>query len=260
MNVLSMFRNLAKKKGIILLLVLAFLNLSCNYENDSFGVNSVSYKLGNLVNEEDYFKEIILFSGTGLLNKIPEYEEIVDDLNTLNEEQLIELNKFRDEIVSNIKIIDSNYFEKFNNSITSKDLYVIQDEIERVGTMVMAALSISEDYSLAYAEAQTIVNDMLEKGIESDEELNKYLGDLEDLYQDQIDDDDYQTNAVAIALLLAVAIVALLAAAVTHAVAAVIAAVWGGVITKTAVKDVISKSKYSKLTQEKVIKSISKNY
>lgn len=101
---------------------------------------------------------------------------------------------------------------------------------------------------------------MLEKGIESDEELNKYLGDLEDLYQDQIDDDDYQTNAVAIALLLAVAIVALLAAAVTHAVAAVIAAVWGGVITKTAVKDVISKSKYSKLTQEKVIKSISKNY
>lgn len=74
MNVLSMFRNLAKKKGIILLLVLAFLNLSCNYENDSFGVNSVSYKLGNLVNEEDYFKEIILFSGTGLLNKIPEYE------------------------------------------------------------------------------------------------------------------------------------------------------------------------------------------
>ena len=259
-------RKIATNKVFLSLIILSFLNLSCNREPLNAPDNSMS--------GEEMFKEIILFSGKNLDQKIPEYSEITKQLNGMNDKQKAEFEKYRNEIVNNINKIDPGFFDNFKSAVDSKNLYAIQNAINESGDMVLAALAISKDYNVAYEEASKILNKMHAADINTDEKLEQFQGELKIEYQKTID--ELKTNyleknststpndsavAIAIVLVLAVGVVLLLAGAVTHAVAAVIAAVFGGVITKVAVKDVIAQAKGdNQLKNEMIVLSIAENY
>lgn len=259
-------RKISQNRYLIAFLILSFLNISCS--NDSVTTNVDTGLSG-----EEMFKEIILFSGKDLDKKIPQYQEILDQLKSLTPEQNAEFNNFKAEIVSNIKRIDPNFFNEFKNAILTKNLYTIDDMLSKSGDMVMASLSISKKYNVAYKEANKVLEDMKTANVKNQSDLNKFenqtkekltksISALKQIYNDNNSHtgSGYEQNAVAIVLVLAVAVVLLLAGAVTHAVAAVIAAVWGGVITKTAVADPLSTSNNSQLKNELIVLSIIDNY
>ncbi|MFJ1430764.1 hypothetical protein ACILE2_08185 [Capnocytophaga canimorsus] len=260
---MKLVRKISKKKANLFILILSLLNFSCNKE----GVLFIKKELSG----EEMFKEIILFSGEDLEKKIPQYTDILKQIDNLNESQKKEFEKFKNEIIQNIKIIDENFFQKFKRVIESKDLHSIQDILSESGDMVMASLAISEKYNLAYKEADRVLQKMkdlklnnyddtsnFEKKLKMEYEQN--ISELKKIYESNKNGVNDLQSAIGIVLVLAVGVVLLLAGVVTHAVAAVIAAVWGGVVTKTATLDVSKEGDENLLKKDLIVRSIFENY
>lgn len=241
----------SKKPLTIAVLLLAFLNLSCN--QDDFVESYVDNSLSNKYSGEELFRNIVLLENKDIVNKIPQYGEIIDLLSTMSTDQEEELKEFNDEIVANIKSFDGTFFQEFQKMIYSKDIQKIESALELAGDKVLVGLSLSEKYNSAYAEVEKILNEVEKNPDISQEEMETVLKDtfeFEDIPQSE--------EAAALALVLAVTIVAavLLAAAVTHAVAAAMVLVFAA----AAVKNVITVKQGEQLSQELVVMSIYHNF
>lgn len=242
-------RSFTKSPLTIAVLLIAFLNLSCNQDDfvESYVDNSVSDKYSG----EELFRNIVLLENKEIVSKIPQYEDIVDLLSNISTDQEKELKEFNDEIVINIKSFDETFFEEFEKMIYSKDVQKIESALELAGEKVLVGLSLSKKYNSAYTEVEKILNKVEKNPNITQEEMETFLKDTF-----EFDDIPQSEEAIALALVLAIAIVALLAAAVTHAVAAAFVLV----VAAAGVKDIIAAKQKTDLSQELIVMSIYNNF
>lgn len=239
-------RNFTKNPLSIAFLLLAFLNLSCN-QDDFVEVYEDKYS------GEELFRNIVLLENRDIVNKIPQYEEIMNLLSTISIDQEKERKQFNDEIVLNIKSFDETFFQEFEKMIYSKDVQKIESALELAGDKVLIGLSLSKKYNSSYVEVENILNEVKKNPDITQEEMETFLKD-----SFEFDDIPQSEDAIAIALVLAVTIVAaiLLAAVVTHAVAAAMVLV----VAAVAVKNVIVVKQDTQLSQELLVMSIYNNF
>jgi SdpC family antimicrobial peptide len=116
-----------RKPFIPALLAAVMLFVSCSQYDDINDTNQTIEK--QEYNGEQLFKSI--FFGSEDLNlNINHINKVLEFRTTLNEEQLGQLNKFSELVVTNIKEKNKSYFETFKTGLYSKDHYEIQKALD----------------------------------------------------------------------------------------------------------------------------------
>src|SRR5690606_37348367 len=113
-------RSFSKNPLTIVVLLLSFLNLSCNQDDfvETYVDNSVSDKYSG----EEIFKGIFFFQGD-IPKNIDAFNDILINLNNRKDAKAIndELNSLANEVAHYIQNKDANYFETLKKTIESGD-------------------------------------------------------------------------------------------------------------------------------------------
>lgn len=192
------FRQITTNPISMIILLISFLNLSCN-QDDAIELRNANY------DGKELFKSIILLDGE-YTSKIPTLNSIkINSLIKSNVDK-IEYENFKNEAISFILQENPNFMDNFKNDILSKDPIVISEAIKSSHNVMAKFL----DYKLRPfgLTAEKISTDI--KNIPT-EELNQ--DSLNDIYNSANGKCVYQVAGLVV--LLVAAIVAVVAAAVT---------------------------------------------
>lgn len=223
------------------------------------------------VNSEKIFREIMLMQGENIEQKIPEYAEVSEIMNSLTSEQRRDREIFCKEIIDGINKIDPAYFDHFKTIMKSGDVYLIDNELISAAKLINQSLLISELYGdQAEIAIRTVDEEASKYDLTKEEQVNKFVENVklkistsEDELRIKSSADQYRGACVATAVGATVAVYVFAVAGETLAVANMLAVAsvfvyakgkfWG---PKTAINSGITGS----LSNAQIVSSISKSY
>lgn len=161
-----------KMKTISVMLSVMILISSCSQSNDILDLNSetsqnIDYD-GKTLFKSIFFGEQDLNLNINHMNNIKEFRK------SLSNEEIIQLSKFSELIVSNIEKKDRNFFNEFKGNLTSKNHYKIQESLTESGDLIEKSMleipEIKEAYVLTSEITKKIdINKFIDENGEIDE-------------------------------------------------------------------------------------------
>lgn len=150
-------RSFTQNPLTIAVLLLAFLNLSCN--QDDFVENYVDNSLINKYSGEEIFKSIIFADGILTKEIVPLANQHIAE--RMNASQLEEYRNLQKEAINYISGMDREFFTNFKNDILSKNPHSINNALEKAGNLlvpfIQEKLKINNiSYEEVYSKAQEI--------------------------------------------------------------------------------------------------------
>lgn len=121
-------RSITKNPLTIAVLVLAFLNLSCN--QDDFVESYVDNSISNKYSGEEIFKSIIFADGL-ITEKIPSLINYAPHKINFTDSELIEYRKIQNNVIEYLRSLNNNYMEEFKTNILSKNHVQISNELNK---------------------------------------------------------------------------------------------------------------------------------
>jgi len=125
--------------AIFLSLALLFVT-SCSKNTENARTNPVI----STISGEQLFREIFLFQGQHIEEKIPAYAEVVSVLNNESDVDKAAMLKFNDKIVTSIKATNPEFFDELRAAVSSKGLYQIKQEIVKGGSLIIASIQSNQ--------------------------------------------------------------------------------------------------------------------
>ncbi len=209
---------------------------------------------------EDMFREIVLFQGENVGEKIPAYAPVASQLAVLDEEQKIGVQDFCDQIIASVNKLDPNYLEHFKSTMLTDDPYLIQEEIGKAGKLVYTILSNSDEYGKFLDGVDTFIAENKDEYDFSDEsQLEAFASAMKkDMKKNhpEVGDD----KAIALAFFVVVAAVIWEAAAVVNVVAVATVAAYAAALVETLCVEEEIRREGSNLGQDQIVASIIHSY
>lgn len=240
-------RSFTKKPLTILVLLIAFLNLSCN-KDDAVTQNEINKKY----NGEEMIRGLFFFQ-----NEISDDVSFLKDFKSqlFNSNQrdkvLNELKDISDVSINYIKSHNPEFISEFENAMYSSNYYLIQQKLDECAILIGNSLALSDKYSDAFQFAQELqdspkfmkfISSTDLSTIEGQTKLNEFLNENPEF--------QYDENGLKVAIPIfvgAVAVVYVAAGAVSIAVALY------SVVTKAAYWDPIGFGRSAEETLNKEI-------
>lgn len=150
-------RNFTKNPLTIAVLLLAFLNLSCNQDDfvenqaQSNSSDNLFAKSNTDYSGEEIFKGVFFFQGE-IPKNIDAFQDILINMNNRQDSKEIEkeLNSLADEIITYINDNDPVYFDKLKEVIKSNDYFSVQEYMNYTGVLIEQAIILNEKYGGQY--------------------------------------------------------------------------------------------------------------
>ena len=117
-------RSFTKNPLTILVMVIAFLNISCN--QDEFA----EIQMEN-VSGDELFKSIIFADGMVTKN-LPSLTNYSPEKMNFSENEIESYRIHQENLINHLKSLDPNYMINFKESILSKDFKIVSNELEKV--------------------------------------------------------------------------------------------------------------------------------
>lgn len=245
-------RNFTKNPLTIAVLLLAFLNLSCN--QDDFVESYVDNSISNKYSGEEIFKGVFFFQNDNIVSNISFLSDYSDRIMSL--EQNSEIEKSLKEMSQiSVNYINNNYpnfFQELQTAVYSNNLYEIESMFNKSVMILEQSLLSDSKYHDAMKLGKVVSEDTQLISEIQKLDLSTDVGVLElrnILASSDYGDPENAGDAVFFAGVLAVAYIA--AAAVSFVVAAY------SVVTKAAYWDPTSNAKNNTVNQEMAISEIS---
>jgi len=207
---------------------------------------------------EKLFREIFLFQGESVDKKIPYFASVIQSFEKADVAQKEARREFCDELVSNVRISNPDFFSKFEKVIKSDNLYEIKSVLVEGSKLIVNFLLNSEEYGSYTEQARSFVANNKEKYDLSDKDgIDKLSEDLrQKLYE--TNPELLEPSAIALTFAAVVALVVWEGAAIINVLAAVnvsvvvFAVFWG--------PEVKSSQSLTDLDNDRIVVAIAENY
>lgn len=253
---MRIIRSFTKNPLTIAILLIAFLNLSCNQDDmiESYTDNSLNEKYSG----EDIMKGLFFFQNN-ISDDVSFLHDFKNQLYNLRDSKEIdvELKNFSEVATNYINTYRPSFFNEFQSAMYSDNYYLIKNKLDECAIMIGNSLAMSDKYSDAFQFAELknspefmeFISSVDLTTIEGQQQLNGFLNANPEFRYDE------NGQKVAIPIFAgAVAVVYVAVAAVS------IAAALYSVVTKAAYWDPFGQSVgKNELSKEIIVKELS-NY